>query len=334
MTPPVKDKRALSGIRPSGDVHIGNYLGMLQPALGLQAEYQCIYVIVDLHALTTQKDPKALYEQSLDLAATWVALGLDIKDHILFRQSDVPQVTEFTWYLSSIVGMGLLEKAHAYKDAAAQSKDLNHAVFAYPVLMAADILMYDIDIVPVGKDQKQHVEMARDMAGSFNAIYGEGVIKLPQPVIKEEVQVIPGLDGRKMSKSYNNTIPLFAPEKQLRKKVLSITTDSTPLEEPKSLKGTLLGEYMQFFATHDQINDLEARLQAGGLGWGHAKDELFQHINDHIKDARERYQELRGDEQQLLEILTDGAERATEIADPILQRVRDAVGTGKRNRRA
>lgn len=328
-----KVARVLTGIRPSGDVHIGNYLGMLQPALELQKEYSCIYVIVDLHALTTQKDPKALASQTLDLTATWLALGVDLKNHILFLQSDVPQVTEFMWYLSSVTGVGFLEKAHAYKDAQTQNKDTSHAVFAYPVLMAADILMYDVDLVPVGKDQKQHVEMARDMAGSFNALYGEDVIKLPQPVIREEVQTIPGLDGRKMSKSYNNVIPLFCTEKELRKKVLSITTDSTPLEDPKSMKDSLLGQYMKFFATDEQYQDLEARLQQGGLGWGHAKDELFQLINAHLAEPRKVYNELRKDESNLTNVLADGRERASAIADPILARVRNAVGVGSISRR-
>jgi tryptophanyl-tRNA synthetase len=321
-------KRSLTGIRPSGTVHIGNYLGMLKPAIGYQDQCECIYFIVDLHALTTNKDAAAVREQTLDLVATWVALGLDAKKHILFRQSDVPMVTEFAWYLSCCTGVGFLEKAHAYKDASSQNKDLNHGVLAYPVLMAADILMYDVDIVPVGKDQKQHVEMARDMAGSFNATYEKDVLKLPQPVIREEVMTVPGLDGRKMSKSYNNEIPLFADEETLRKRVMSLKTDSTPIDSPKSLKNTLLGDLFSLFATEAQWADLEKRLNTTRMGWGHAKEELFQAINNEVKAPRQRYRELRQDEPRLRAILADGAQRAYAIGQPVLERVRRTVGVG------
>lgn len=318
-------KRALTGIRPSGDLHIGNYLGTIKPALELQKEYTCTYFLADMHALTTNKDPKLVNEYTLDIAASWLALDLDTDKHTLFRQSDVPMVTELTWYLSCNVGFGFLEKGHAFKDNQAQNKDVNVGVFSYPVLMAADILLYDTDIVPVGKDQKQHVEMARDMAGSFNAIYGD-VLHLPKVVIREEVMTIPGLDGRKMSKSYNNVIPLFAPEKKLRKKVMAITTDSTPMEEPKNLKGTLLGDLFKLYATKDEFNDLEKRLNAGGLGWGHAKDELFQAINREIAEKREKYFEFRNDNEFLEKELKKGKEKALEVAIPVMNRVRKAVG--------
>ena len=318
-------KRSLTGIRPSGTVHLGNYLGMIEPALKYQNEYQCLYFIADLHALTTNKDPKLLREQTYDLVATWLALGLDTNKHILYRQSDIPNVTELSWYLSCCTGFGFLEKAHAFKDAVSQSKEVSHAIFAYPILMAADILLYDTDIVPVGKDQKQHVEMARDMAGSFNAIYGD-VIKLPEPVIQESVMTIPGLDGRKMSKSYNNEIPLFSSEKILRKKVMSITTDSSDMEAPKDLEGTLVGQLFDLFATKDQYRDLESRLKAGGLGWGHAKEELFQAINDKVKDARTEYDKLRVDENYLKKVLKEGATKAEDIANPVLSRIRRAIG--------
>lgn len=319
-------KRSLSGIRATGDVHLGNYLGMIRPALAYQKEYQCLYFIADLHSLTTNKDPKLIRESSLEQVATWLALGLDTDNHLLYRQSDVPFVTEFAWYLSTVTGMGYLEKAHSYKDARANNKEVNHATFAYPVLMAADIIMYDSDIVPVGKDQKQHVEMARNMAGSFNAIYGEDILKQPEPILQEEVMLIPGLDGRKMSKSYNNTIPLFAPEKQLRKKLMSLKTDSTPLEDPKTLKKTTLGDLFKLFGTKEQMTDLETRLNAGGLGWGHAKQELFEVINESIKEARTRYEELRKDETRLISVLKSGAERASDIASPVLKKVREAAG--------
>ena len=325
-------KRSLTGIKPSGTVHIGNYLGMIEPALALQGEYQCIYFIADLHALTTTKDPAYLRSQTLDLLATWIALGLNHKKQILFRQSDIPMVAEFSWYLSCCTGLGLLEKAHAYKEAKAKEKELNHGTFAYPVLMAADILMYDVDVVPVGKDQKQHVEFARDMAGSFNAVYGDGVLKLPEPMIREKTMTIPGLDGRKMSKSYENIIPLWAPEKELRKIVMSIKTDSTPLENPKSMRGSALGDIFAPFAANEQLSDLEARLNRGGLGWGHAKQELFEIINAKIQEPRNRYYELRTDESELQKVLQEGAEKAYEVAAPVIARVRSAVGIGPGNR--
>lgn len=320
-----KKKLALTGLRATGNLHLGNYLGALRPALELSQTYECIYFIADLHALTSNRDADAIAAQTLDQVATWLALGLDVQKHILFRQSDVTQVTELMWYLSCVTNLGLLEKAHAYKDAAAQGQDVNHGVFAYPVLMAADILLYEPDVVPVGKDQKQHVEMARDIAGALNAIYGD-TLKLPQPLIREEVMLIPGLDGRKMSKSYNNEIPLFCDEKSLRKKLMSLKTDSTPMEEPKVLDGSLVGDLYKLFATHDQVADLTTRLAKGGMGWGHAKEELFGVINDHVKEMRAQYVELRKDEKNLHGVLAQGAERARVRAQPTLNRVRHAFG--------
>ncbi|NLF25702.1 MAG: tryptophan--tRNA ligase [Deltaproteobacteria bacterium] len=321
-------KRSLTGIRPSGTIHIGNYLGAIKPALECQKEYECLYFIADLHALTTNKDAGAIREQTLDIVATWVALGLDIEKHLLYRQSDVPMVTEFAWYLSCCTGVGFLEKAHAYKDAVQNNRDVNHGFLAYPVLMAADIVMYDVDIVPVGKDQKQHVEMARDMAGALNAAYKQELLKLPQPVIHEQVMTIPGLDGRKMSKSYKNEIPLFSPEEVLRKRVMSIKTDSTPIDQPKSLKDSLLGELFKLFATPDEVADLEARLNNTNMGWGHAKEELFDVINRDLQEPRQRYLELRKDEAKLCAILSEGAKRAYTIGRPVLDRIRKATGVG------
>jgi tryptophanyl-tRNA synthetase len=318
-------KRSLTGLKPTGNLHLGNYLGALKPALELSKSYDCIYFIADLHSLTQNRDPEALVSQTLDQVATWLAMGLDTDTHTLFRQSDVPSVTELSWYLSCVTGHGLLEKAHAYKDAVAKGLEVNMGTFSYPVLMAADILLYDTDIVPVGKDQKQHVEMARDMAGSLNATYGE-LLKLPEPLIQEEVMTIPGLDGRKMSKSYNNEVPLFCDEKSLRKKLMSLKTDSTGLEEPKTLAGTSLGELFALFATKAQYDDLAARLAQGGMGWGHAKDELFVVINDHVKEMRDRYNEYRKDEALLRKELAKGAEKAQAVASQTIARVRHAVG--------
>ena len=319
-------KRALTGIRATGELHIGNYLGAIREALKLQSEYECLYFIADLHSLTTNKDPKALRAQSLDIAASWIALGLDTSQHLLYRQSDLAHVTEFAWYLSCVTGVGYLQKAHSYKDAVAKEKEVNHGVFAYPVLMAADILMYEPDVVPVGKDQKQHVEMARNMAGSLNALYGEDLLKIPKSLINEQVMIIPGLDGRKMSKSYDNTIPLFASPKAVRKKVMSLVTDSTPLEEPKKLDGTSVGELFQHFASTDEYQDLKERLAAGGLGWGHAKDELYQAMEGVLAEPRKTFENIRGDENMLGKILSAGRERALAISGPILEKVRSAVG--------
>lgn len=319
-------KRALTGIRASGNLHIGNYLGAIKPALELTKEFDCLFFIADFHALTTSRDPDGLHRATLDQVATWVALGFDTEKHILFRSSDVPYVTELSWYLTCCTGMGLLEKAHAYKDSAAHNKEVNVGVFTYPLLMAADILMYDVDVVPVGKDQKQHVEMTRDMAGSLNALFGEGLLKLPEVLISEDVMTIPGLDGRKMSKSYGNEIPLFCSSDILKKLVMSIKSDSTPLEAPKALEGSLIGDIYKLFGSPAQYLDLSDRLEKGGMGWGHAKQELFEVLDTALRDPRERYLQLRADEQSLKRILNQGAERAAIISQNVLARVRQAVG--------
>jgi tryptophanyl-tRNA synthetase len=312
-------------LKPTGNLHLGNYLGALRPAFELSKTYDCIYFIADLHSLTQTRNAQELASQVLDQTATWLAIGLDTDKHILFRQSDVPCVTELTWYLSCVTGHGLLEKAHAFKDAQAKGLEVNMGTFCYPVLMAADILLYDTDVVPVGKDQKQHVEMARDMAGSLNAAFGE-LLVLPEAVIQEEVMLIPGLDGRKMSKSYNNEVPLFCDEKTLRKKLMSLKTDSTGMEEPKALDGSTVGDLFKLFATTAQYDDLSARLAKGGMGWGHAKEELFVAINDHVKEMRERYVACRKDEALLHRELAKGAEKAQAVASQTIKRVRQAVG--------
>lgn len=318
-------KRALTGIRTSGEIHIGNYLGAIKPAIELQKDYECVFFLADLHSLTTMRDPDELRKNVLDQVATWVACGFDYKKNVLFRQSDLPSI-ELSWYLACSTGVGFLEKAHAYKDAATKNNDVNVGVFYYPVLMAADILLYDADIVPVGKDQKQHVEMTRDMAGSVNAIYGENTLKLPAVSIREEVMTVPGLDGQKMSKSYNNTIPLMLPEKPLRKKVMSIITDSTALEDSKTMDNSIFGEFFKLFSSKEEYDDLEKRLNAGGIGWGHAKEELFQAINKEVLPLREHYDEIRPDEKLLFKILEEGREKAEAIANPVIERVRKALG--------
>lgn len=319
-------KRSITGIQPTGAPHIGNYLGMINPALKRQADYQCIYFIADMHALNSTKNGPLLQEQVLDLVAVWLACGLDIDKHILYRQSDVPMVAEYAWYLSTTIGMGFLSKGHAYKDASANNRDVSHGVFAYPVLMAADILMYDADIVPVGKDQVQHVEMARDFAGGFNAIYGSEIIKLPEVKVDERVMIIPGLDGRKMSKSYGNQIPLFCDQKTLRQKVMSIKTDSTALEAPKVLKGSLVGDLFSVVASEESYKDLESRMAKGGMGWGHAKEELYLAMDKLVANMREKYLSLRQDEVKLHQVLKIGATKAYEVSLPALNRVRKAIG--------
>jgi len=324
-------KRALTGIRASGNLHIGNYLGSLKEGLNLQDAFECFFFIADLHALTTNRDPEALQSQTYDVVAAWLAFGLDAKKHCLYRQSDIPQVTELSWMLSCVTGMGLLQKAHSYKDALANDREVSHGVFAYPVLMAADILLYDADVVPVGKDQKQHVEMARDMAGSMNAAYNAELLKLPQPMVNQKVMLIPGLDGRKMSKSYGNEVALFGSEKELRSKLMSLKTDSTPLESPKELDGTLVGELFTHFATDQEYRDLKEKLARGGYGWGHAKQDLVDAILRELKDPRAKFDEIRPDLKLLDEILADGAARAWGIGEVVLDRVRTALGFPRRS---
>ncbi len=318
--------RVLTGIRTSGNIHLGNFFGMIEPALRWQEKAECFFFLADLHSLTTLKDPKLLNIYTFDTVATWLALGFDESKHLLYRQSDLPEVTELAWYLSCVTGMGLLQKAHAYKDAQSKQNELNHGVFAYPVLMAADILLYDATIVPVGKDQKQHVEIAKDIAGSFNAIFGPEVLVLPEPVIEEKVMTIPGLDGRKMSKSYGNEIPFFSDSVALKKLVMSITTDSSALEESKELDGTLVGALFELVTSSKEYTSLRERLWAGGYGWGHAKLELFERLEAKIKPLREEYLKLRTDESHLKSVLTRCAEQARVIGDKTLRRVRSAVG--------
>lgn len=322
---PASHPRILTGIRASGQLHIGNYLAAVKPAVDRQSEGELFLFIADLHALTTVREPHKLKEATYDVIATYLAAGLDHEKHALYLQSSIPGVTELAWYLSCVTGVGFLEKGHAYKDALASSREVNHGVLYYPVLMAADIMLYDADIVPVGKDQVQHIEMARDMAGSFNAVFGD-ILKAPRASVEESVMTVRGLDGRKMSKSYDNVIPVFCDSRSLRKKVMSIKTDSTPLDEPKSMKGTLVGELFELFASTAEWNDLEGRLQAAGLGWGHAKEELFQAIDREVAAPRERYLAYRADEPFLRQVVARGAERARSVAEGVLARVREGVG--------
>jgi tryptophanyl-tRNA synthetase len=322
---PKSPPRSLTGIKPTGMPHLGNYLGMIRPAIQLTADCEAFYFIADLHALTTQYDRAALKEHTLEVAATWLALGLDPARTLLFRQSDVPEVTELCWYLSCVTPLGLLQRAHAFKDALAKGREISSGTFFYPVLMAADILIYDSDVVPVGRDQKQHVEMTRDMAIAFNFHFGE-TLKVPEPRIGEEVATIPGLDGEKMSKSRGNTIPLFLDPKPLKKLVLSIKTDSTPLEEPKDPETCTVFNLFRLLAMPGEIADLADRYRAGGFGYGHAKLALYDLLEKHFAEARDRFHHRMAHPDDVDDVLHEGGRRAREVAVRTISRVRDAVG--------
>jgi tryptophanyl-tRNA synthetase len=317
--------RSLTGIKPTGTIHVGNYLGAMRPALELADTYaSSLYFIADYHALTTLQDRRAMHATIYDVAAAWLAAGLDPERTLLYRQSAVIEVFELTWVLCCLVATGQLERGHSYKDALAKGQSPNAGIFNYPMLMAADILLYDTDIVPVGRDQKQHLEIARDVAVRFNHVFGEGSLVVPEALIRDEI-LVPGLDGQKMSKSYGNVIPLFGGAKELKKAVMSIVTGSEPLEAPKQPEGTLFTLYRQI-AGDEKAAALAAKLLQGGYGWGHAKQDLLQELEERLAPMRERYQALRADESGLDRILERGAERARVIAHATMDRVRDAVG--------
>jgi tryptophanyl-tRNA synthetase len=318
-------KTILTGIQPSGGLHLGNYFGAMRPLIARQAEGQVIAIMVDLHALTSLRDPEALRRNTLEGALDFLALGLDPARSIFFRQSDVPAHTTLAWILSTVTPMGLLERCHAFKDKVARGLTSNHALFAYPVLQAADILLYDADVVPVGQDQKQHLEVARDIAGKFNDQYGR-VLKLPEPEIAKEVATIPGLDGQKMSKSYGNTVEIFLPEKPLKKRVMGIVTDSTPLEAPKDPEGSTIVELYRLVASPDEVAEMEADFRRGGVGYGDLKKRLLGALWTYFEPMRERREVLAARPDDVRDILADGARRATAIADGVMDRVRSAVG--------
>jgi tryptophanyl-tRNA synthetase len=318
-------RRALTGIKPTGTPHIGNLMGMYKPAIALSRSWDAFYFIADFHALTTLHDPAMLRSHTLEVAATWLALGLDPAKSVLFRQSDVPEVCEMAWLLSCVTGLGFLQRAHAYKDAVAQGKEINAGTFFYPVLMAADILAYDSNGVPVGRDQKQHVEMARDMAIMFNHTFGDCLV-VPEPIIQDEVATVKGLDGRKMSKSYDNTIPLFLPPKKLKALVMRIVTDPTPLEEPKDPEHCTVFDLYRLFASPEQVDAMARRYRAGGFGYGHAKLALFDAMEEALREPRERYDALMASPRTVEEVLAQGASRARSVASTTLFRMRNATG--------
>ncbi|MDH5491208.1 MAG: tryptophan--tRNA ligase [Myxococcales bacterium] len=321
-------KSSLTGIKPTNLPHLGNYLGAIRPALRLADQYRTLYFIADYHALTVERDPVALRRQIYDVAATWLASGLDPARTLIYRQSDVVEVFELTWVLSCLLATGQLERGHAYKDALAKGEAPNAGIFNYPVLMAADILLYDTDVVPIGKDQKQHLELTRDLAARVNHVYGEGTLIIPEARITE-APLVPGIDGTKMSKSKGNGIPLFAPSKQLRKTVMGIKTGSESLEEPKDPDASTV---YQLFAqvAPEAAPALASRLRAGGYGWGHAKQELFEALEAELGPLRDRYAQIRADEGQLDAVLAEGAARARTIARGTIGRVRSAIGIDPR----
>jgi len=317
--------RILSGIQPSGVLHIGNYFGMIQRAIALQAEGEAFYFIANYHALTSVQDPDALRENSRRVAVDFLACGFDPDRGTLFLQSDVPQVAELAWILSTVAPMGLLERAHSYKDKLARGMAASAGLFTYPVLMAADILIYDSDIVPVGKDQKQHIEITRDLAVKMNETYGE-LFKLPEPRIQPETETVPGIDGQKMSKSYGNTIDIFGEEKEMRNRVMSIVTDSTPLEAPKNPDTSTIFQLFSLFGSKREITEMRARFRKGGTGYGEFKQQLFEKLWEYFAPMRKRREELLADKLYVDSVLVRGARRANEIADDIMTRVRGAVG--------
>jgi tryptophanyl-tRNA synthetase len=317
--------RILSGIQPSGTLHLGNYFGMMKPAIELQDRGEAYYFVADLHALTSVQDAAALRTNIQDVAVDFLACGLDPGRACLFRQSDVPAVTELAWILSTLTPMGLLERCHSFKDKTARGLAASHGLFAYPVLMAADILIYDSDLVPVGKDQKQHLEVTRDIAVKFNETYGE-TFKMPEPSIRDAAATVPGLDGAKMSKSYNNTIGIFESESAMRKKVMSLKTDSTPVELPKATEGSSILALHQLVASESDHAAMVAEFQRGGVGYGDFKKRLFGAVWEFFAPMRARREEISADPGIVARALAGGADRANAVASQVMHRVRGAVG--------
>lgn len=328
----------LTGITTTGTPHIGNYVGAIRPGIAASKDpsYRNYYFLADLHALAKAENPEKIHRSTLEIAASWLALGLDTSNAVFYRQSDIPEIPQLSWILTRMTAKGLMNRAHSYKAAVQANeesgssdpdKGITMALYTYPVLMAADILMFKSTKVPVGRDQKQHVEMARDIAQRFNHHYGE-ILVLPEPVIGDNTAVLSGLDGRKMSKSYNNTIPLFADEKKLRKLIMKIKTNSLEPGEPKDTEGSTLYEIYRAFATEAEVRDIEQRYREG-IAWGEMKQVLFEYVNDMIKPAREEYRRLMDDPGIVEQELIKGAERARDISVPYLAEIRHAVGIRK-----
>ncbi|NRB54982.1 MAG: tryptophan--tRNA ligase [Salinicola sp.] len=332
-------RRVLTGITTTGTPHLGNYVGAIKPAIAesQNPDVQSYYFLADLHALIKAQDPRRVQQSRLEIAATWLALGLDTDNAIFYRQSDIHEIPELTWLLSCVCAKGLMNRAHAYKAAVADNdtdgqsdpdRGITMGLFGYPVLMAADILMFNAHKVPVGRDQIQHIEMARDMAGRFNHIYKGDYFTLPEAIVDEKVEVLRGLDGRKMSKSYDNTIPLFVSEKKLQKLVRKIKTNSLEPGEPKDPDTCTLFQIYSAFATAEESADMRRRY-AEGIGWGDAKNEVFEYLNAHLREPRERYEALMNDPGHIEQVLLKGAERARAEANALMEKLRIAVGLGR-----
>lgn len=320
-------KRSLSGIKPTGTPHLGNYLGMIRPAIALQKTHETFYFIANYHALTSVRDPKALRHDTLSVAAQLLAFGLDPSHGAFYRQSDVPQVNELAWVLGCMTSMGDLTRAHAFKAAKDKGEEgaINLGVFSYPVLMASDIILFDSDIVPVGQDQVQHIEMARGMAQRFNHYFGE-TLKEPKELVQANVATVPGIDGRKMSKSYNNGIEPLASAKELKKQVMAIVTDSKGLEDKKDPETCNIVALYKFFASPAELEDMKSKYRAGGYGYGHAKLALLEKLEAQFGPARAKYDELMKKPQDLEDILLDGAKKARKVAEGVLDRTLKACG--------
>lgn len=318
--------RILTGLQPSGKLHVGNYFGAMEPAVRLQDEGEGFYFIADYHAMTSTQDPAVLRENVRELAVDFLACGLDPSRSVFFRQSAVPEVNELAWILSTVCPMSLLEKCHSYKDKVAKGIAPSHGLFAYPVLMAADILLYDSNKVPVGKDQKQHLEVTRDIAVKLNEAFGEGTLTLPEAIIREDTAVVVGLDGQKMSKSYNNTLPIFGQEKELKKRIMRIVTDSTPVEEPKATENSTILALYKLFASETDYATMVADHERGGCGYGDFKKRLAEAYWEFFAPMRARRDEITADPGYVDEVLCAGETRAREEAGKVLGRVRRAVG--------
>lgn len=319
--------RVLTGVQSTGRPHLGNILGAIRPAVEMadQEANEAFLFIADLHSLTSMGDPERLHENTLAVAAGWLAFGFDIEKNYLYRQSDVPEVCELTWYLSCFASYSMLTKAHSFKDRMSRNESVNAGLFTYPILMAADILMYDAEVVPVGKDQKQHLEMTRDMAQRINQTHGE-VLTVPEARIDERVMTVPGIDGQKMSKSYDNYIDIFLPEKKLKKNIGRIVTDSKEVDDPKDPEACNVFKLYELLADPHAVEEMRKRYQAGGYGYGHAKNALFELILDRFSEERKTYNELMENRDLLEQKLKMGADKASEEGQRVLDRVRRALG--------
>lgn len=319
--------RILTGLQPSGKLHVGNYFGAMEPAVRLQNDGSAFYFIANYHAMTTVKSPDELRSFTRELAIDFLACGLDPERAVFFLQSAVPEVNELAWILSNVCPVSQLEKAHSYKDKVAHGFSPQHGLFAYPVLMAADILLYDATHVPVGKDQKQHLEITRDLAGKINDLYGEGTLVVPEPIIRDATAVVPGLDGKKMSKSYGNTLPLFSEPSEVKKLIMKkLVTDATPLEDPKPKEGSTLLALYRLLASDADVLAMEADFDRGGIGYGDFKKRLLEVYLERFEPLRARREELVADPGYVDQVLAQGAEKARTAANPVLDRVRRAVG--------